>query len=82
VPPRGRVRSPIGEGSAATLGDRYLLGVLVPHPHGGGLMQQVILVLGQLSLILAGIVCVVGFVLLIVSMLLATLRKLLEFTRL
>jgi hypothetical protein len=39
-------------------------------------------VLGQLALILAGVVCVVGFVLLIVSMVLTTLRKLLEFTRL
>jgi hypothetical protein len=38
-------------------------------------MEQVILVLGQLALILAGVVCVVGFVLLIVSMLLTTLRS-------
>lgn len=45
-------------------------------------MEQVILELGQLALILAGVVCVVGFVLLIVSMVLTTLRKLLEFTRL
>jgi hypothetical protein len=42
-------------------------------------MEQVILVLGQLALILAGVVCVVGFALLIISMALAALRKLLEF---
>jgi hypothetical protein len=48
----------------------------------GGQMEQVILVLGQLALILAGVFCVVGFVLLIVSMVLTTVRKLLEFTRL
>jgi hypothetical protein len=53
-----------------------------PTPYVGGQMEQVILVLGQLALILAGVVCVVGFVLLIVSMVLTTLRKLLEFTRL
>ena len=45
-------------------------------------MEQVILVPGQLALILAGVVCVVGFVLLIASMVLTTLRKLLELTRL
>jgi hypothetical protein len=38
--------------------------------------------LGQLALVLAGIVCIVAFVLLIVSMALAAFRKLLEFTRL
>jgi hypothetical protein len=32
--------------------------------------------------VLAGVICVVAFVLLIVSMVLATIRKLLEFTRL
>ena len=45
-------------------------------------MEQVILVLGQLALALAGVVCVVAFVPLIVSMVLATVRKLLELTRL
>jgi hypothetical protein len=45
-------------------------------------MEQVILVLGRLALILAGVVCVVGFALLIISMALAALRKLLEFRRL
>jgi hypothetical protein len=44
-------------------------------------MEQVVLVLGQLALILAGVVCVVGFALLIISMALAALRKLLEFRR-
>jgi hypothetical protein len=53
-----------------------------PPPYLGGQMEEVILLLGQLALILAGVVCVVGFVLLIVSMVLTTLRKLLEFTRL
>jgi hypothetical protein len=45
-------------------------------------MEQVILVLGQLALILAGVACVGGFALLIISMVLTALRKLLEFTRL
>jgi hypothetical protein len=43
-----------------------------PPPYVGGQMEQMILVLGQLALILAGVVCVVGFVLLIVSMVLTT----------
>jgi hypothetical protein len=46
----------------------------------GGPMEQVILVLGQLALILAGVACVVGIALLIISMVLTVLRKLLEFT--
>lgn len=45
-------------------------------------MEQVILMLGQLALVLAGIFCIVMFVLLIVSGALAALRKLLEFRRL
>jgi hypothetical protein len=45
-------------------------------------MERLVLFLGELALVLAGIVCVVGFVLLIVSMALITLRKLLEFTKL
>jgi hypothetical protein len=45
-------------------------------------VERVILVLGQAALVLAGIVCIVSFVLLIISMALAALRKLLEFTRL
>ena len=53
-----------------------------PPPYLGRPMEQVILVLGQLALILAGVVCVVGFALLIISMALAALRKLLEFRRL
>ena len=77
---RGRVCSAIGEGAAATWGTS--IGRCVgPPPYLGGPMEQVILVLGQLALILAGVVCVVGFALLIISMALAALRKLLEFRR-
>jgi hypothetical protein len=45
-------------------------------------MSEAIQFLGQLALLLAGIACVVGIVLLIVSMALLAIRKLLEFTRL
>jgi hypothetical protein len=45
-------------------------------------LERIILLLGQVALVLAGIVCIVGFVLLIISMALAAFRKLLEFTRL
>ncbi len=45
-------------------------------------MERAVLFLGELALVLAGVVCVVGFVLLIISMVLMALRKLLEFTKL
>jgi hypothetical protein len=48
----------------------------------GGQMERVVLFLGELALVLAGIFCIVMFVLLIVSMALAAFRKLLEFREL
>jgi hypothetical protein len=45
-------------------------------------MERVVLFLGELALVLAGVFCIVGFILLIISMVLTVLRKLLEFTKL
>ena len=45
-------------------------------------MEQVILALGQLALILASVVCVVILALRVVSLVLMTVRRLLEFRRL
>jgi membrane-bound ClpP family serine protease len=48
----------------------------------GGQMERVVLFLGELALVLAGIFCIVGFALLIISMALLAVRKLLEFREL
>jgi hypothetical protein len=45
-------------------------------------MERVVLFLGELALVLAGIFCIVMLVLLIVSLVLMTVRRLLEFRRL
>jgi membrane-bound ClpP family serine protease len=45
-------------------------------------MERVVLFLGELALVLAGVFCIVGVILLIISMVLTVLRKLLEFTKL
>jgi hypothetical protein len=42
-------------------------------------MERVVLFLGELALVLAGIFCIVMLVLLIVSLVLMTVRRLLEF---
>lgn len=59
-----------------------VLGLVLTPPRQGGTVNELILLLGQTALVLAGVACCVGFVVVIVSGLTWSVRKLKELQRL
>jgi hypothetical protein len=59
-----------------------VLDLVLTLPRQGGTVNELILLLGQTALVLAGVACCVGFVVVIVSGLTWSVRKLKELQRL